>query len=503
MDKLENTQLQERFARLFSGYTIAGQYARYVEMLTKAQEAQFFEKYEKLVNETKAQDSKAENEIFLSIIIRTQGKRADGLREALLCLEAQTDQDFEVILAAHKAKPHNLKQIKAILKEQTAAMRKKIRLIQIEEGTRAVPINYGFAYARGRYVSVYDDDDILFADYVEAFHQAAEFGEGKLLHAYVFSQKWKENVKSKNQTGYCAVGAPKPQYCQNFHLIRQLEKNLCPLMSIAFPRYLFDECRIMFDESLDVMEDWEYIMRTAPLCGVYDIEEVTSIYRHWMNAENSASIHGQDTWDKVYAQIRSRINGHPLLLPDGFLNINKKKAGQEQACCFSAGYPRMEGILFFDLGEGFSDAHYVSTGNTLLLPEFELKFSVPREYRHAARFRIDPCEYGGILLRDSKIILKYEDGTRKAFLASKCEHNGYYADGALYFMHYDPMLVWKNTYAVSEITIRGYVSMEIPEHLFKNAAAHEKRQQFARSSVWRRICGSIWRRIRRTVSKRS
>ncbi len=325
MDKLENTQLQERFARLFSGYTIAGQYARYVEMLTKAQEAQFFEKYEKLVNETKAQDSKAENEIFLSIIIRTQGKRADGLREALLCLEAQTDQDFEVILAAHKAKPHNLKQIKAILKEQTAAMRKKIRLIQIEEGTRAVPINYGFAYARGRYVSVYDDDDILFADYVEAFHQAAEFGEGKLLHAYVFSQKWKENVKSKDQTGYCAVGAPKPQYCQNFHLIRQLEKNLCPLMSIAFPRYLFDECRIMFDESLDVMEDWEYIMRTAPLCGVYDIEEVTSIYRHWMNAENSASIHGQDTWDKVYAQIRSRINGHPLLLQSYLRHFAKIK----------------------------------------------------------------------------------------------------------------------------------------------------------------------------------
>ena len=40
---------------------------------------------------------------FLSVIIRTQGKRFEALKEALLCLEAQTDDRFEVHLILHKA----------------------------------------------------------------------------------------------------------------------------------------------------------------------------------------------------------------------------------------------------------------------------------------------------------------------------------------------------------------------------------------------------------------
>ena len=42
----------------------------------------------------------ADDAPFLSVVMRTQGKRTNALKEALLCLNAQTDQDFEVIVMA-------------------------------------------------------------------------------------------------------------------------------------------------------------------------------------------------------------------------------------------------------------------------------------------------------------------------------------------------------------------------------------------------------------------
>ena len=42
---------------------------------------------------------------FLTVLVRTQGKRIEPLRDALLCLAAQSDQDFEVIVLDHDSEP--------------------------------------------------------------------------------------------------------------------------------------------------------------------------------------------------------------------------------------------------------------------------------------------------------------------------------------------------------------------------------------------------------------
>ena len=42
-----------------------------------------------------------DNAPFLSVVMRTQGKRIEMLREAVLCLWAQTCQDFEVLIMGH------------------------------------------------------------------------------------------------------------------------------------------------------------------------------------------------------------------------------------------------------------------------------------------------------------------------------------------------------------------------------------------------------------------
>lgn len=47
--------------------------------------------YKKIIDE----DRFNKNSVFLSVLIRTQGKRRETLKETLLSLYAQTNQDFE------------------------------------------------------------------------------------------------------------------------------------------------------------------------------------------------------------------------------------------------------------------------------------------------------------------------------------------------------------------------------------------------------------------------
>ena len=50
------------------------------------------------------------------------------MREALLCLQAQECQDFEILLIAHKADEEHGKLIEEILEDQEEEFRKKISL---------------------------------------------------------------------------------------------------------------------------------------------------------------------------------------------------------------------------------------------------------------------------------------------------------------------------------------------------------------------------------------
>ena len=146
-----------------------------------------------------------------------------------------------------------------ILEDQEEEFRKKIRFFRLNEGTRTTPLNYGFSHAWGKYAAVFDDDDILFSNWVEEFKKCAEENEGRILHSFAFAQDW-ENLE---KLGYCAVAAPSANYCVPFNLINQLSVNRCPLMTLAFPVNIFQKAGIIFNESLNVTEDWEYFMRTA------------------------------------------------------------------------------------------------------------------------------------------------------------------------------------------------------------------------------------------------
>ncbi len=255
---------------------------------------------------------------FLSVVIRTQGKRIEELTDVLLCLAGQQDDDFEVLIVGHRVEEGRREPLLDLLRSFPRSLTRRIRYCFVDHGTRTTPLRIGFTLARGRYVSILDDDDLVMDTWTSSFKGLARNNDGKMLHSYAVTQKWgtRPTAEPEHRELY-AQGTFDNGYCHDFSVSAQMSVNSCPLMSLAFPRFVFASLGIDFDEQLTTMEDWDFLMRVYALCGVVSKDEVTSIYRLWTNAESSHTLHTTEEWDLNYKKIVDKMNGRPYLLDTG------------------------------------------------------------------------------------------------------------------------------------------------------------------------------------------
>lgn len=250
---------------------------------------------------------------FLSVVTRTQGRRPKELSEALNSIYSQTDKSFELIIVGHKLSVDEKRAVSDLIESQSEDFKSKIRFFEVDYGGRAAPLNCGFAHARGSYIVSLDDDDLLLPDFVKALREAEEEAGGRLMHSYGVSQKWKR-LENGDTVPLSGDGEPDDIFCRDFNLKYQLYANNCYFTTIAFPRYIFHEKRIWFDENLDTAEDWDYIMRCALILGVFDIRECLSVYRLWQNSESSRTAHEKSVWEKNYYYILDKFSAYPIIL---------------------------------------------------------------------------------------------------------------------------------------------------------------------------------------------
>lgn len=140
-----------------------------------------------------------------------------------------------------------------------------------------------------------DDDDLVFANWVQVFHQAAAETPGAVLHSYSVAQTWSQQER-KDRTLLAATSNFNSIFAHDFNWASQFQVNRCPLMTNAFPRDAFQRFPFRFDEKLNTVEDWDYLMHVASLVGITSLDSVTAIYRLWSNAENSSSLHTEEEW---------------------------------------------------------------------------------------------------------------------------------------------------------------------------------------------------------------
>lgn len=288
---------------------------------------------------------------FITIVTRTQGVRLEELQETLLCISAQSDRDFEMCIVGHDINDVQKVAILGVVAMQPAWLRDRIRFIVVEGGSRSRPLNVAFSLARTDYVTILDDDDVVFDNWIEAFHKTAREYFGTIVFSYVVTQEWEVASRGSGERVLRAVGSPVPAYCKNFDVFRQVSINSCPTMGLAFPRFVFDQCGQRFDEMLTTTEDWDFLMRSSYICGVSNSEEVVAIYRLWSNATSSYSLHDAKEWERNRRFVQRRLAKYPILLPecafDGLVKLEEKNSLSER---IDADDPK----LYFDRGSGFS-----------------------------------------------------------------------------------------------------------------------------------------------------
>lgn len=254
---------------------------------------------------------------FLSVVIRTVGRRISTLRESLLCLSAQTSQDFEVIIAGHNLDVERQVSVEALIEELQDGVRARTRLLKVDGGGRSAPLNEGFLSANGRYVVAFDDDDLVFGDWVETFSNLERESPGQLLRATAIAQDWDRIRRADGANASRAISGMRALYPSKFELIAHIVENRTPLHSIAFPRVLFSDMGYRFDSRLSTAEDWDLIIRVAPLCGVACASNITAMYRLWKDGDSSANHHDAFEWRTNYLTTLKKLDDAPLLLPVG------------------------------------------------------------------------------------------------------------------------------------------------------------------------------------------
>ena len=254
---------------------------------------------------------------FLTIVTRTQGRRLEPLRDVLLCLSGQTCVDFEHIIVGHKASSAELGAVAEVLAALPADQRARTHLIALTDGeSRAAPLNAALARARGDYFAVLDDDDLVFAHWVETFATLARGGErGRVLRTVCVEQAVAPTGSSGN--GVAACGPLANAYPSDYDVYLHLRRNRTPLMCLAFPLALHREFGMAFDETLRVCEDWDFQMRAVLLVGVASSPEITAIYRRWQTGESSSTLHDRNVWLTDISEVARRLDAIPRVFPSG------------------------------------------------------------------------------------------------------------------------------------------------------------------------------------------
>lgn len=265
---------------------------------------------------------------FLSIITRTIGNRPDCLREVFLCLAGQDCMDFELLVIGHNLLGEKRESVMREIEKAPSMLAGKINYHDVTGGTRTTPLNAGFKWAKGRYAAILDDDDLPLANWVSAFCSLYEKHNGKLLHTKILKQVYDRVCSAAGECFSFATSPYYNDYMDDFDYANMPRLNKCPPISVAFPRWIFHNYNLRFDETLTTTEDWDFIMRTAHLCGVAESGEVSGIYRWWGEGESSRTVHQQEEWDLNHQKIEKKfISEHYILPPRGvedLIHLNKR-----------------------------------------------------------------------------------------------------------------------------------------------------------------------------------
>lgn len=373
---------------------------------------------------------------FITVVTRTQGKRVEELQEVMLCMQAQTCQDYAHLIVAHNVNDDGIDNIVNLIQNQPKEYQHRVSLISAEGGDRSRPLNVAISTANTSYITFLDDDDLVFPNWIQVFRDCALDHFGQIIHSYVATQEW-SLMSNRGQTSMTASGPMDRTYCRPYNWLEQLSTNYCPIMSLAYPLSVIRECGLNFDESLSTNEDWDFLLQAARLCGVCEVQEVTSIYRLWTNSTNSYSSHSLSEWERNRLRAQNNICRQPAAIPGSEIR-NLIELWEHHA--FSWKLWEDDIALEVDGSDGKKitvrpDLQYESE-TTRITATFDLTSIEDIEF-----LRLYLFHHPIALFSNLSIELHSKLGASRVISLLETRHNGFeLSNDAIAFVRYDPLL---------------------------------------------------------------
>ena len=192
-----------------------------------------------------------------------------------------------------------------------------VHVHHVTGGGRSAPLNAALELARGRYVAILDDDDMVTPDWVAAFRRAAERSPGRMVRAGCVVQ-WIEPA-SGGLIDFEPVSGFEAMYPTRFDFVDTVRSNRSPPCCYASPMSVVRALDISFDDTLRVCEDWKFELEVARVAGVSDDPAVTSVYRRWRGDGGSAAAEDAQKWIEDHERVIDDLDKVPTVFPAGSL----------------------------------------------------------------------------------------------------------------------------------------------------------------------------------------
>ena len=175
-----------------------------------------------------------------------------------------------------------------------------------ERQGRAVSGNWGVNAATGDFIGFLDDDDLFLPDHLSLLEQAILQRGSQVIYSGCRLVR-RELLDDFTPVQESAIG----EYNDPYDSARLRYENYIPLINLLIDRSLWAGIG-GFDESFDIFEDWDMLIRLSECTRLDHLPQITTEYSIWGREQVTQSA-GQEDWLIAYEKI---IQKHILALPE-------------------------------------------------------------------------------------------------------------------------------------------------------------------------------------------
>ncbi len=237
----------------------------------------------------------------LAVIVRTQGIRQTMLKEALTSISRQSDSCLAVVVV--HAGTDMLEPVESVCREIHGLSYALIHADRIEN-KRGYPLNVGLQYARTascgfEAIAFLDDDDILYSDFSARMIQAMRETGADVICA----------ASNRSVPGQAVEKGYRPISFLNLFV-----RNFIPINSFIIRLAALVKTPVFFDESLDVVEDWHFMLQLLQNGFRFDAIMDTLSEHRIISDGNKIVKDNPEIWEQAYSRIHTYIRGSSFLL---------------------------------------------------------------------------------------------------------------------------------------------------------------------------------------------